>query len=52
MMEKLALALFGALIEWLLSWHRNRVAEKPNLIRDQISDRERLAEALRVHWAT
>ncbi len=52
MVEKVALALFGALVGWLLSWHRYRVAENANLISDHISDMERFAEALRVHWTT
>lgn len=52
MFEKIALALFGAAIGWLLSWHRYRVAENANLISDHISDMERFAEALRVHWTT
>lgn len=52
MFEKIALALFGAMVGWLLSWHRYRVAENANLISDHISDMERFAEALRVHWTT
>ncbi|WP_126138477.1 hypothetical protein [Tritonibacter mobilis] len=52
MFEKLSLALFGALVGWLLSWHRYRVAENANLINDHIADMERFAEALRVHWTT
>lgn len=52
MLEKISLALFGAIVGWLLSWHRYRVAENANLISDHISDMERFAEALRVHWTT
>ena len=46
------LALFGALIGWLASWHRYHVAEKANQINDHIKDVERFAEELRVHWTT
>lgn len=52
MFEKIAFALFGAIVGWLLSWHRFRVAENANLISDHISDMERFAEELRVHWTT
>ncbi len=52
MLENIALALFGAVVGWLLSWHRYFVAENANLIRDHISDMERFAEALRGHWTT
>jgi len=52
MLEKIVLALFGAMVGWVLSWHRYRVAENANLISDHISDMERFAEALRVHWTT
>ena len=52
MFEKLTLALFGAFVGWLLSWHRYRVAENANLISDHIADMERFNDALRVHWTT
>jgi hypothetical protein len=52
MFDNIALAIFGAMIGWLLSWHRYCVAENANLISDHIVDMERFAEALRVHWTT
>lgn len=52
MFEKITLALFGAMVGWLLSWHRYRVAENATLISDHISDMERFADALRKHWST
>lgn len=51
-MNEIALALFGAMVGWLLSWHRYHVAENANLISDHIADMERFTEALRVHWTT
>lgn len=52
MFEKVALALFGAVVGWLLSWHRFRVAENANLISDHIADMESFAKALQMHWTT
>ncbi|SMX44482.1 hypothetical protein OCA8868_03156 [Octadecabacter ascidiaceicola] len=52
MSDRLIIALVGAAIGWVLSWHRFRVAENANLISDHIADMERLADALRIHWTT